>query len=566
MERAAHLLQKDQASPPALPTALLNIARGERSRASATLDARDYSTAGWRTSNGGDSRAALRPLQNALDAEIEGLERDVLYLEALLDQQATQDMLALTRELASRRRQLADLMEKYRKSPTPQLKAAIAAQLARLQERMNELFARLSELGKGLSDEHLNRQALEELARNQDMVGGVDKVKKLLDQGDLEGALKALDELGNSLDAEQKQLQNAAGEAGQKFPELARKVDALSKDLGKLTDEEKKLAGDTEQVRQRYRKALEQHSPASPAMLAKLKEEVALAKGQLDQIPDGALPQGLFGEDPLGTTRERVTELGRALDVKDLDQALHSAEQAVVGAQEIEGGLGREAEMAKAYGGALAGEPAGADKLAQAHGHAEAAVPALEQVRAELSKLFPDQDRLLSPADRKRMGELSQRQAQLRDQLGQVQKDIQDVQKSAPLFDPSAGKKMEQAGGEMRGAQHSLNGRQPGKAVEQEQGAVEQLDGLAQSMKKMAKGGGGSGGQPFPMPFASGEGEGGGQGDQEQSFDREKVVIPGADQYRVPPEFRRDILDAMRQKAPQQYEDQVKKYYQEIVR
>jgi hypothetical protein len=42
--------------------------------------------------------------------------------------------------------------------------------------------------------------------------------------------------------------------------------------------------------------------------------------------------------------------------------------------------------------------------------------------------------------------------------------------------------------------------------------------------------------------------------------------VPGADQYQVPAQFRRDILDAMKQQAPKSFEDQVKHYYQEIVK
>ena len=44
------------------------------------------------------------------------------------------------------------------------------------------------------------------------------------------------------------------------------------------------------------------------------------------------------------------------------------------------------------------------------------------------------------------------------------------------------------------------------------------------------------------------------------------MVVPGADQYQVPAEFRRDILDAMKQRPPASFEDQVKHYYQEIVK
>ena len=38
-------------------------------------------------------------------------------------------------------------------------------------------------------------------------------------------------------------------------------------------------------------------------------------------------------------------------------------------------------------------------------------------------------------------------------------------------------------------------------------------------------------------------------------------------QYRSPQEFREDILDAMKKdRAPKQYEDQVKRYYEELVK
>jgi hypothetical protein len=67
-----------------------------------------------------------------------------------------------------------------------------------------------------------------------------------------------------------------------------------------------------------------------------------------------------------------------------------------------------------------------------------------------------------------------------------------------------------------------------------------------------------------PNPFALGQN--GDDGDSNGAPDSEKVVVPGADQYEVPAQFRRDILDAMKQRAPKPYEDQVKRYYQEIVK
>lgn len=44
------------------------------------------------------------------------------------------------------------------------------------------------------------------------------------------------------------------------------------------------------------------------------------------------------------------------------------------------------------------------------------------------------------------------------------------------------------------------------------------------------------------------------------------VRIPGADEYRAPEKFREDILEAMKQRAPQGFDDQVRRYYEELIK
>jgi hypothetical protein len=48
--------------------------------------------------------------------------------------------------------------------------------------------------------------------------------------------------------------------------------------------------------------------------------------------------------------------------------------------------------------------------------------------------------------------------------------------------------------------------------------------------------------------------------------DKEPVKIPGADEYKAPKEFRQDLLEAMKRAAPPEYKDQVKRYYEELVK
>ena len=115
----------------------------------------------------------------------------------------------------------------------------------------------------------------------------------------------------------------------------------------------------------------------------------------------------------------------------------------------------------------------------------------------------------------------------------------------------------------MRDAVKSLGEREPGQASEAEHGAIEQLDRMSKAMSH-SRGGHGGG-----IPASLRARPGGGRRRQRrppQNTNREPVVVPGADQYQVPAQFRRDILDAMKQRAPKPYEDQVKHYYREIVK
>src|SRR5262249_28725178 len=56
-------------------------------------------------------------------------------------------------------------------------------------------------------------------------------------------------------------------------------------------------------------------------------------------------------------------------------------------------------------------------------------------------------------------------------------------------------------------------------------------------------------------------------GDNGRNNDEEPVKIPGAEEYKPPETFREDILDAMKRgQAPPAYQEQVKRYYEELVK
>ena len=56
------------------------------------------------------------------------------------------------------------------------------------------------------------------------------------------------------------------------------------------------------------------------------------------------------------------------------------------------------------------------------------------------------------------------------------------------------------------------------------------------------------------------------RGGKSTRMQQEKVNLPTEDQYQVPGQFREDILEAMKNQYPKQYERLVGEYYKELVK
>jgi hypothetical protein len=123
-----------------------------------------------------------------------------------------------------------------------------------------------------------------------------------------------------------------------------------------------------------------------------------------------------------------------------------------------------------------------------------------------------------------------------------------------------------EAQGHMAQAQGELSQKNPQKGHGQQRQALDALGRFKKGLEEMArKAPGGKGGGGFPFPFAMGE-SGGREDGESGDPSQEKVEIPGAEAYKVPEEFRRDILEAMKQGAPEPYRPELQRYYEELVK
>jgi hypothetical protein len=227
--------------------------------------------------------------------------------------------------------------------------------------------------------------------------------------------------------------------------------------------------------------------------------------------------------------------------------------------QRLAAGLEDEALMAERFG-VTKREP---EELRESARHAREAFPPAMQARLELEKLFPDARTVLPQGEQQKLDRLSREQAGLEERAGKLQQRLDQLSQEAPIFPPQAGRDLSEGREHMQSAAASLGQKNPQRGAGQQREALSALERVKKGLEEMGKGGGqGGGGFPFPYAEAGGNRNDGPDGDPS----REKVEIPQVDASRAREQFRRDLLEAMKQGTPEPYQVEVKRYYEELVK
>jgi hypothetical protein len=555
LREAAQAMRKDKAAPRELPAALANAAQGIRDREVMATSARQTLSRQMQFGRVGDPLSTRRvdDLDDALDRE---LEKDVLYLEQLFDKRRAEDLLRMAKDLASRRRELASLVERYRQAPTEQAKKQLLAEVARLRSRMQDMLRQMAELARGVSDAHMNAEAMAEMAKGKDLDQGMKRVEDMLARGDVDEAMKELDAMGSALQDMLSSLERTAGAPDERTAALGQKLREFRRELESVEQDQEQVARETEKVRAEYRKATAERLRRAEPALRKVEELARRADEELRKSRAGTSPRS---EDDLLQSRDRIADLRKALQARDVDAALEASRRALPPMQRLAAGLEDEALMAERFG-ALKRDP---DELRESARHAREAFPPAMQARLELEKLFPDARTVLPQGEQQKLDRLSREQQALEDRAGKLQQRLDQLSQEAPVFPPQAMRDLSEGREHMQSAAASLGQKNPQRGAGQQREALGALERVRKGMEEMGKGGGqGGGGFPFPYAEAGGSRNDGPDGDPS----REKVEIPQLDASRAREQFRRDLLEAMKQGTPEPYQVEVKRYYEELVK
>jgi hypothetical protein len=267
------------------------------------------------------------------------------------------------------------------------------------------------------------------------------------------------------------------------------------------------------------------------------REQVAQLKKHLDGVEPHALSP--YDQEELGRVKQRADDLDKMLQANDLDEARGMARQADQGLEGMKSDL--RDEEARAWRPPRQGQR-------KAREHVEEAEKIARQLSEQIDKNVPKPGELMSPDDQRKMNELAERQRAARKRAQELQRDLQGKTgpdgKPMPM-PPQMSEGLRDAGQHMERAGNELQKRDARDASGEQAQALEKLAKLKEQMQQQRR----------PREEA-----GGGR------VDKEPVKIPGAEEYRAPKEFRQDLLDAMKRQAPAEYRDQVKKYYEELVK
>jgi Domain of unknown function (DUF4175) len=503
-------------------------------------------------SKGSYTQDLQRRLSSAISVDVLHSEKNVLYLEALLDRAKLDAIRELARQLREDRKDLTRLLDEFSRTKDPTTQEALVQQMEALKQRMLELQQRMAELSKGIRDDFMNADALQQMQEEFGLESSLDEVEKLVKEGKAEEALKKMQELAMQMDDFLDNLDKAGDKADQESdPELARQFEEFQQNLDSAAEKQEQVAEKTRALRDKYRQQQKERiAKQGEALKKELKEKLDELDKSWKQL-EGDRFSFRF-QDMQKDAMQARDNVQQSLDANDFDLASEAADRMEEKAREMASQADdqrRREEQFQNPPEARRESRQAADRLARDSKKAE-------EVAQKLRDLFPQPGQNMNDADRQQMSELSRQQKQLQQQSQQLQQQMDSINERAPIFNDDAQQQMEQAGQRMQGAGERLSGKDASRGYGEQQGAMQALRGIQQAMEQAGNGQGKKGGIPLPMRNRNG-----GRGNKD-----EKVAIPDEDPNAAPREFRKDVMDAMKQGAPDRYKDQNKKYYEELVK
>jgi hypothetical protein len=162
-----------------------------------------------------------------------------------------------------------------------------------------------------------------------------------------------------------------------------------------------------------------------------------------------------------------------------------------------------------------------------------------QEISDDLEKLLPREGQMLSPEQREQARAQAERQNAIGNRTEETAAEAERRLGKMPGLE-RAQSDLKNAAARMRQASEHLKKSEAKQAAGAERDAADKLAKLRDSLQERSMG----------------------KGKQQ----RDPVRIPGADESSAPRAWRQELLEAMKEKPPERFRDEVRRYYEELVR
>lgn len=450
----------------------------------------------------------LRKLGKHNEKQRAQLEDEIIRLDDLVDEQIIERIEALVARLQVSQQKLVEKLEQLAAGDE-----SVRPEIEQLEQRIREDLRKVQEaraaLRKEVGDEWMNLDAFKAMEARMQSQALLEQLRRGDVDGALEQAREGLEAIRNMREQVQK---NAAEPDAPQLSEEERQRMKMLRELSRLQDEQTGLRSETRRLREKWRESVGQQQ-ADERATKRAKQQAEELREELEDINDARLSRE--GRKAWEDAREALEKLEAAKQDKagqsrqlELFEAARDAAEAL--------------ERAKAGSKASEAEGESIRKLAKQ----------AERLRRELREPLPDPDDVLDPDSARRLRELGERQQTLRERSDRLLEDP-----AAEILPDEGREGMRGADQGMRQAHDALDGAALDGALRGEERAWQGLQRAIDSLRESS---------PPPPPQSS-------AGDASTEAERDRSL-------------RDQVVEAMREGDREGFDEDTKRYYEELLR
>ncbi|HEU4727803.1 MAG TPA: hypothetical protein VFT22_07945, partial [Kofleriaceae bacterium] len=462
------------------------------------------------------------------------LEDDALVLADWLDRERLEGLLDVSDEIAAHQKRLADLLAQYQRTKDPRLLDEIEREMRTL----DRAFAELDRHRRGMAEDVLDQYVHKGAIQAQAGTSCVDEVRKAVRAGDAARAQQKLEQCRQQQEHASASLEGSlSGLRGDKFSDEQKKLDEVMNELSDIAKDQDDIAAEANRIFEAYaEKADEVARDHRREASKKVTTLIDKLRRRIREINESGLTP--FAKEELDIVERRIADVEHMVADGDLAEALGMAHQAKQSLDTIAGEL--EA--------AINDDPKSkwVDATSDALDGVQRARPVAKELIDELQSLSPRPEQIMSADDHRALDRLRRREAVNKDRARRLSDRAKQLGSDLPGDSgPELGKKLGGAIDQMASADERMKVKDPSGARAATRAAADSLAKARERARSAARQA------------------------QEGAVGDDPIRIPGADEYRAPERFREDLLEAMKKKgavAPEGYDDQIKRYYEELIR